>query len=94
MVKTTKGFEMKCFTPIATCLLLSLPLHLQASPETDLCQQSEYGFDTCLQRLTAFLAIQPDGPLSDDELYRVYGCVSAPEEQNNKRLVQSIPGCP
>ncbi len=85
---------MKCFTPVAACLLLTLPLNLPASAETELCQWSEYGKDNCLQRLTAFLAQQPDGPLSDDELYRVYGCVSVPGDQNSKHSTQGKPVCP
>lgn len=66
---------MKHFTPIAAFLLLSLPIHSLASPETDLCQFSEYGQDICMQTLTAFLETNPEGPLSDDELYEVYGCL-------------------
>ena len=67
---------MKRFTLIATFLLLARPIFTTASTETELCRYSEYGQDTCIQKLTAFLETTPEGPLSDQELNDVYGCLT------------------
>ena len=60
------------------------PSLLLASPETELCRYSEYGQDNCIQKLVAFLETTPDGPLSDEELDEIYGCLVSDDQSTTQ----------
>ena len=79
---------------LAAALLLIALNPVYANNEHRLCDQSSRGQQACLARLEAFITQNRQGPLSDDELYRVFGCLlptsqgESPEERDYQECDQ------
>ena len=85
---------MKNSTHLAGTLLLVTASAI-ASDNTleNLCKQSTHGQQQCLVNLSSFIKTTGNDPLSDDEIYTVFGCIRPTEYEKNHGYKQDILGC-